>query len=488
MKLAVNVILNADTYKNGHVEMIKDGVDGMYDVIVPRKGTADNNLIVPIGIQYTIKNYIDLVITYDDIDEAELEIEEQGGIFTTREIWEEIVRDHGGKLPIRIRALPEGTVVPVQSVVATVEGFGKFKFIAGYVETVIQRGIQYPSTVATEMMVLKKLLAETMMRHAGHKNVDYHVHNFGDRSAPAFESAIIAGMSHGVYFSGTDCLSANRYIKHTYNTKKAYLSSVMASEHSVTCSNSDAEKRDDFNFLVKFMRLWEKNVDIFNATAKGSPVGSLVIDTYNDKRMTRDYIGTRMRDTIIEIGKKGGVFVCRPDSGNSVTTPIEHIEILMDKFGYTVNAQGYKVLPSYMRVLQGDGINTESIKQIIDLLDAKKISLENIIFGMGNKLELPEGGRDRYSWSMKATAQHVEGEPEWEDLFKDPITDTGKRSHKGRVTTFKCKQSGKIFVDRIELMKVNHFIEDMLVTMYENGTTMNFSNYDEVRERANKDI
>lgn len=484
----VNLILNADSYKVGHKKMMKNGIIALTSVIGARKATKHSSQVVMAGIQYTINQYINIRITAADVDEAAIEIAEQGGIFD-RTPWDKIVNEHGGKLPITIRALPEGTVVPVGVPMVSVSAFGEdFLFLASYVETTLQRGVWFPTTVASVARSIKTFLADTMERHAGHRFVDYHLHNFGDRSAHVYEAAVVAGMAHAMLFSGSDSLVTNRYIKRHYNTTKKYLSSVDASEHSCSCSNSDAEKRDDFNMAVKMVRHWEAQVDHFLSTGEGTPITSVVIDTYNDKRFAREYIGTRLRDAIIEIGTtKGGRLVLRPDSGNSVTTPIEIIEILMEKFGYTVNDQGYKVLPSYIGVLQGDGINEDSIREIVALLESKKISIENIAFGMGSKLVDPEGGRDKFSFAMKAVAQQ-EADGTWTDLFKDPITDVGKRSHKGRVTTYRCNQSGKIIAERVELQEVNPFLEDMMVTMYHNGEIMNFSNFDEVKERANEGI
>lgn len=482
----VNVILNADSYKVGHPSMVKKGVQSMVSVITGRKPSKYTNRLTFIGTQYTIKKYINIKITKEDVDEAELEISEQGGRFD-RKPWDNIVNHHNGKLPIKIRALPEGTVVPVGVPLVSVEAVSEeFAFLASYVETCLQRGIWFPTTVATNARAIKEVLQDTMQRHAGHRNVNYHLHNFGDRSAHVYESAIVAAMAHAVYFDGSDCLSANRNIKKYYNTKKPYLSSVDASEHSVSCSNSDADKRDDFNMAVKMVRHWEDQVDDFFTNNVGTPITSVVIDTYDAKRFAREFIGTRLKDTIVEIGTtKGGRLVLRPDSGNPVTMPIEILEILLEKFGYTVNEFGYKVLPSYIGVLQGDGINQDSIMEIIALLDEKKISLANIVFGMGSKLVDPEGGRDLFSFAMKAVAQQ-EADGLWKDLFKDPITDVGKRSLRGRVTTYKCKVTGKIFAERVELQEVNKQLIDMMVTVYDCGDISKFIDFDEVRENAHE--
>lgn len=484
----VNFILNVDSYKTGHGSMMKDGVVALESNIIARKPSKYTTHVVMAGLQYYLQEYLDITITTEDIDEAEFETTQRGDDFD-RGFWEHIVDMYNGKIPLHIRAIPEGTVVPVG--VPLVRSFStdaRVCVIASYIETQLQRAVWFPTTVASNARGIKEFLADTMERHAGHRFVDFHLHNFGDRGAPCFEAAVLAGMAHGMLFNGSDCLSANRYIKQYYHTTNAYLSSVTASEHSATCSNSDAEKRDDSNMALKMVRLWEKKVDKFiaNGSVGVPPIVSVVIDTYDAYRFVREFIGTRLKVMIQEIAAKcpGAKLVMRPDSGDATTMPIEIIEILMEKFGSTVNSQGYKVLPSYIGVIQGDGINLDSIRQIVENLEAKKLSLENLVFGMGGKLVHPEGGRDHYSFAMKGSAQQL-ADGTWEDLFKDPITDVGKRSLRGRVTTYECTSSHKIIAERIELQEVNPFLRDMMVDVYINGEIMNLSSFDEVRERAN---
>lgn len=486
-ELNVNFILNVDSYKTGHGFMTKDGVVASESIISARKPNEFTSHVVMMGIQVYLQKYLSIRITKEDIDEAEFETSQRGDDFD-RDFWEHILEKYDGTIPLHIRAIPEGTIVPVGCpLVRSISTDPRVAVISSYIETQLQRAIHFPTTVATNARSIKEVLADTMERHAGHRNVDYHLHNFGDRSASSYESAWLAGIAHATSFSGSDCLVANRYIRHYYDTEKTFLTSVTASEHSATCSNSDADKRDDFSMAVKMIRLWEKKVDAF--IAKGSagvpPIVSIVIDTYDAYRFARDYIGTRLIDTIREIAAKcpGAKVVLRPDSGDATTMPIDILDILMDKFGYTVNAQGYKVLPSYIGVIQGDGIDEYSIRKIIANLDAKKYSLENIVFGMGGKLVHPPKGRDSFSFAMKGCAQQLE-DGTWEDLFKDPITDVGKRSLRGRVTTFRCKQSGKIMAERIELQEVNPFLEDMMVDMYYNGSLMNMDSFDKIKERA----
>lgn len=487
-KHAVNFILNCDSYKNDHGRMLKPGVKYFESNIIARKATEHTTHVTSFGMQMFLKAYmVGVQITKEVIDEAEIEITEQGYEFD-RARWEYIVEKYNGKIPLRIRALPDGTVVPVG--VPLVRVFNTDENVAwlvGYIETMIQRGIWFPSTVATIARSLKEFLSETMMRHAGHKNVQYHLHNFGDRGATCYEAAVLAGTSHAVYFSGSDSLSSNLFIKRMYNITRPVLSSVLASEHSVTCSNSDAEKRDDFNMALKMVRLLEDQIRHVNKTGKGLKIVSVVADTYDIFRFCREFIGTRLRETLKELGERGGRLVIRPDSGDPTKIPVQIVGILMDCFGYTVNENGMKVLPPYIGVLQGDGINETSIREIVKNMDEHQYSIENLLFGMGGKLVHPVNGRDNMSFAMKGSAQSDAGIV-WEDLFKDPITDVGKRSLRGRVTTYRCKESNNIIAERVELQDVNPFLEDMMIDVFDHGELLNECTFDEVQELANAGI
>ena len=121
----------------------------------------------------------------------------------------------------------------------------------------------------------------------------------------------------------------------------------------------------------------------------------------------------------------------RPDSGDPVATPVRVIEILMEKAGFTVNSKGYKMLPDYFRVIQGDGIDEETIEAILSLMESKAISADNIAFGMGGAL-LQKMDRDTGQWAMKASAIEIDGR-RWDDVYKDPIGQPNKKSKKGRL-------------------------------------------------------
>lgn len=482
--IGYNIVMDADLYKIDHINQYPEDTQTIFSTIVARKPNKFTNEVVAMGHQYVIKQYLLTRVTMEMIDEAQMEADEQGQEFN-REIWEHIVTEHDGKLPLEIRAVPEGTVVPVGTAIVTIENTDpKCFWLTSYIETMFQRAEWKMTTVASISRSLRKdLLKVANQTGTVAAHVDYAMHNFGDRGADLHESAVISAIAHiAGGFKGTDCFQANRYIKHYYNTTAAFGSGVVASEHSVMCANTpDAESRDDYAAAVKMVDRLEQLLDARDAGKNVIPLVSIVGDTYDIYRFAEEYIGIRLAGRIRRLGERGGKIVVRPDSGDPVTTPIEIIEILMEKFGYETNEQGYKQLPPYIGVIQGDGINQESLRQILDILLEKKLALGNLVFGMGGGLT-HEAGRDEFSFAMKATArQTLDGK--WHDLFKDPITDVGKRSLKGRVTTYRSTE-GRVFSERLELQDFNPTLVDMLEVVYLNGELVKEYTFEEVLARA----
>jgi nicotinamide phosphoribosyltransferase len=303
----------------------------------------------------------------------------------------------------------------------------------------------------------------------------YKLHNFGDRGADGPDAALIAAVAHAMLFSGSDCTGANRLIKNLYNTNKAYLSSVDATEHSVMCSHSDAENKDDFGAAVMSVERLEEAV----ARTKrgiGIPLQSVVIDTYDDERFVSEYLGTRLKDRILA---SGGTLVARPDSGDPLTKPIEIMALLYAAFGGIYNDKGFAVLNSAVRVIQGDGINQDSIPEILKNVIHFGWSMDNLVLGMGGGLTHGPG-RDEFSFSMKATARY--NGKEWIDLLKEPKTDSGKKSLKGLVRCYEGEEGIETFVakNQRELMTTGPGWRMYFI----NGRTPYVPDYDEVRMRA----
>lgn len=423
-----NFILACDSYKVSHAPMYPRDTEYLYVSVVPRKVSKFSNFIVAMGQTYASMYLSRVRITKLMIDEAEIEITEQGYEFD-RTPWEFIADKLDGVLPLAMYGVEEGRVVKPQTPIAAFINTHKdFAWLPGYIETLVQRIIWKMSTVATISRTAYKDFEARMLKDGSDMTMlEYKLHNFGDRGADGFEPSLLAAVAHAALFSGSDCLQANRFIKQVYNTKKPYLSSVEASEHSVMCSWSDAEKKDDWGAALAMVNRLDQVV-IRAQKGIGIPLMSAVIDTYDDERFVKEYIGQRLKR---DIEQSGGKLVLRPDSGDPLTKPVEVIGWAEECFGSSVNGAGYKVLAPCIGVIQGDGINVFSVPQILDNIQAAGYSLDNIVLGMGGGLT-HDGGRDTFSFSMKATARF--NGKEWINLLKEPKTDAGKKSLTGLVS------------------------------------------------------
>jgi nicotinamide phosphoribosyltransferase len=469
-----NFILAADSYKVGHINHLPKGTRKTHTSMVPRKAYVDHengitiDEIVVLGPQVVAAVLQSVVITDAMIDEAEIEITEQGYDFPRAE-WE-YLRDLG-YLPLDVRALPEGTLVQPGIPIMTIENTDdRSAWLPAYVETWTQDIVWKMSTTASKVRWLRKQV-DTFNENTGcdYDNGEYMIHNFGDRGAGGRDGAIMAGIAHAVFFSGSDCLEANRYIKRIYNMTTPVLSSVDANEHSTVCANSDCEAKDDSAAFEMTLANLEKVVARTNRGI-GVPVQSCLIDTFDDERYIKDFLLPNVK----RIAESGGKYVCRPDSGNAITKPIEVVEWLLTGVGHRGNAAGFLALPEYLGVIQGDGLRLPDFTKIFRLAEKNKLAASNFVFGFGGGLT-NGSGRDDFSFSMKATARQNEG-GFWEAMSKAPKTDPGKNSLKGRVGVI--SRGGEFVVS-----EYGEYHQEM-VSIYFDGGLLFTRTFDEVREAA----
>lgn len=430
-----NPILAADSYKFGHWEELAANTEYTWSAVVPRKPSARiGNEIVAVGQTFIAEVISKIRITQDHVEEAAIEIAQQGYNFN-RAGWEIIVREFGGRLPLAMYAVEEGRILQPQTpMIAFINTDPRFAWLPAYVESWTQDSAWVMSSIATLLRQAKKIFKKNMIETGADLSMlDFMVHNFGDRAAGSpEEGAVIAGIAHAVMFSGSDCGRANRYIKAMYGTTKSYTSSVEAFEHSTICSNSNTDTKDDFPAAVKAVERLEAAV-IRSAGGIGIPLVSVVIDTYDDQRFCNDFLGTQLKD---RIEKSGGRLVARPDSGDCTKQPGIIGRILAEKFGSTTNDMGYEKLAPCIGVIQGDGIRIDTLEAVIKGWMSAGFSLDNFVTGMGHGTT-NDVARDDLSWSMKASATKVK-DCQWRRLLKDPITDPGKKSLSGLV---RCREN-----------------------------------------------
>ncbi len=179
-----------------------------------------------------------------------------------------------------------------------------------------------------------------------------------------------------------------------------------------------------------------------------------------------------------------GTLVIRPDSGDPVMTLLKIFEILFQQFGYTVNSKGYKVLPPQLRVIQGDGVNYESIKDIYNALKGNSISAENLVLGMGGAL-LQKVDRDTQRYALKCSYAVVNGKEV--NVEKSPT----EMDASGNITeSFKKSKAGRLKLIKVDgkYQTVNQNdddIADELIPVFENGEPLNEINFEQARTNLN---
>jgi nicotinamide phosphoribosyltransferase len=365
--------------------------------------------------------------------------------------------------------VPEGTVVPVRNVLATIENTDPECFwLTTWLETALLRAVWYGTTVASQSWKIKQVILDYLERTGDPSLIDFKLHDFGARGVSSLESAGIGAAAHLVNFMGTDTISGLLYAREFYNCEMAGFS-IPAAEHStITSWGRDGEVKAYANMLAQFAR-------------PGSIV-AIVSDSYDIYNAVRNLWGEELRQAVVD---SGATIVIRPDSGDPLTINQQLIEILGEKFGYTTNAKGFKVLNN-VRLIQGDGVNELTIRSILGGFMAMGWSADNIAFGMGGAL-LQAVDRDTQRFAMKCSSVQIDGE--WRDVQKDPITDSGKKSKAGRVTLW--TNSGNEFASGVTTPSgwtdrgIGSWSE-ALIEVYRDGELITDYTFDEVRANARK--
>jgi len=450
-----NIILNTDSYKYSMYNQYPQNYRYVYSYIESRGSFWPNTVFF--GLQGFIKEYLlGQQVTKDKIDEAESYILPHGLPFY-REGWEYILNNHGGKLPIQIKAISEGTILPTKNVLVTIENTDpQCGWLTTHLETPLLRAVWYPTTVATNSYEAKKIILKYLRKNGSEESIDFKLHDFGARGVSSCESSEIGGAAHLVNFKGTDTISSLRYLRRNYHENVAGFS-IPAMEHSTVTSWGREGEVDAYDNML-------------NNYAKPNSILACVSDSYNIYDACKIW-GTVLKDKVVKSGAK---VVIRPDSGFPPEVVMRCIHILDEYFGHTLNSKGYKVL-TYVSVIQGDGIDHEIIEQILNRLDASGYSSDNVNFGQGGGL-LQLVGRDTMKFALKCSAIDVNGV--WRDVYKEPITDFGKKSKKGRVTLYK---NGNHYISDL---KGRNDIEEVLRTVFLNGDLIVDDTLSDIRKRA----
>jgi nicotinamide phosphoribosyltransferase len=456
MHWLTNVCWLTDSYKVSHFKQYPPGTERVYSYFEARSGGAHPEVVF-FGLQYWLESYLaGVVVTREKIDTAAaLFAKHFGGQVFNFAGWEHILTKHGGKLPVEIRAVPEGTAVPESNVMITVENTDPAAYwLTNWLETMLVQ-VWYPSTVATQSRAMKRVILKELEATGDPSLIAFKLHDFGFRGVTCPEQAALGGAAHLVNFQGTDTIPGLLLARQFYGVDMPGFS-IPAAEHSTLTSWGEAHEVDAMRNML---------------TAYPTGLVACVSDSFDIFRACSDYWGRVLKDQVLS---RDGVLVVRPDSGDPPTVVVKVLELLGDKFGITTNAKGFKVLHPKVRVIQGDGIDFRMLEVILEATRKAGWSADNIGFGSGGGL-LQKLNRDTQKFAFKCSSAVVNGAER--DVYKRPITDGGKRSKAGRFklvvkdgkpTTVPATAAG----------------EDLLVPVFRNGEVVKRWTFDAVRTRA----
>lgn len=463
-----NICLTTDSYKLTHWNQYPENTQVVYSYFEARKG-AKFDTTTFFGLQYILKKFlVGNVVTRENIEMAANLCKAHFGNdkYFNREGWEHILNVHGGKLPIKIKAVREGTTVPINNVLITVENTDeKCYWLTNFLETILSQ-VWFPTTVATLSRHVKLMEKRFLDKNSDGGLLNFMLHDFGFRGTSSHESAAIGGAAHLVNFLGTDTVVAMECAMAFYDAPLEGLAySVAATEHSIMTAKGE-----------------NGEIEVVEKLLNDHPTGilSVVADSYDIYNFVDNIIGKKFKDRILE---RDGIFVVRPDSVTPEhPTPEKEMVWLADNlftnFGGTINSKGYKVINPKVRLLWGDGIDIEGIEKILVMLDENNFAAENIAcFGMGGGL-LQKLNRDTMRFAFKSSAQKRNGE--WHDVYKKP-KDVTKSSKRGRLKLIEVVGAhGR----RYDTVNEDFPAEDLLITVFENGELIENQNFVDIRKNA----
>jgi len=493
----MNPLLLTDGYKTGHHQQYPKGTTLVYSNFTPRsnkyapkgcdKVVSFGQQMVMMKIHEMFNN--DFFNQPKDLVCGEMKRELSLYLNTDYDVSHFEALHDLGYLPIKVKSIEEGSLVPIKVPVLTIYNtIPEFYWVTNYLETILSNLLWKPMTSATIAHQYRKVLTKWVEKTDKERSwfIDWQGHDFSMRGMDSVDAVISSGLGHLTSFSGSDSLPTIYGARKYYNADGMICGSVNATEHSVMCAGS---KEDE---IGTFRRLLETY-----------PVGilSVVSDTWDLFKVITEYL-PRLKEEILS---RDGKLVIRPDSGDPVDIlcgtqifeDMDHyndyeldresilsseekgvIELLWDVFGGTINEQGYKVLDPHIGAIYGDSITIDRAEEICKRLESKGFASTNVVLGVGS-FTYQYNTRDTFGFAMKATYVEINGEGR--EIFKDPITDDGtKKSATGLLHVTKSNENGYMLVDKVTW---DNEANGELQTIYKDGEFFNQTTLTEIRKK-----
>lgn len=494
--MPINPLTAIDFYKADHRSQYPKGTKYVYSNFTPRSSrlfqgsSLYDEKIVFFGLQGFIKSFLIELWNKEFFEKSKDEVIGKYKKRMDTSLGEGAIKmDHIedlhdlGYLPIKIKALPEGSCVnigvPLFTIINTQP---KFFWLTNYLETVLSCEIWKSCTTATiareYRKIMEKYATETMSPDA---IIQFQCHDFSMRGMSCLEDARKNGAGHLLSFTGTDSVTSIDYLEENYNSdssKELIGCSVPATEHSVMCMGGENSEIDTFKRLI--------------TETYPSGIISIVSDTWDFWKVITEYIPQLKSEILSRTPNALGLskVVIRPDSGDpfkiicgdedaEVGSPayLGAVECLWNTFGGTKTENGFMELDQHIGLIYGDSITMERADKILKRLAEKGFASSNIVFGVGS-YTYQYNTRDVFGIAMKATWGVVNDEPR--EIFKDPKTDSGtKKSAKGLLKVTQDSNGNFHLKDSCTLREES---ESLLKTVFFDGKLTKEVTLSEVRK------
>lgn len=471
----MNPLLNTDSYKSSHPQLYPSNLRFIQSYFEARvEGQVTPAVLKATDLTHTVFAGLQGIlheemgkITVNDVKEAEEMFTAHGLPFPTAD-WM-YVADKYGAFPVNIHAVPEGTIVPRGNALMVVKSTDqRVPWMPQWIESILVRS-WYPTTVATISHRVKELIYSSLVLSSDNavNELPFRLHDFGARGVSSPQSAMRGGFAHLINFLGTDTVPALWYARKYYHSKMAGFS-IPAAEHS-TIMTWGVGFENEFRSLQNLVEVY----------GKPGAIVAAVSDTNNIYECCEKIWGDALKKDVVD---SGAVIVVRPDSGDPIEVVSAVLALLGEKYGYTVNHKGYRVMNN-VRVIQGDGMDLESIGQLYAAITTLGWSAENLTVGMGGGL-LQKCNRDTLRVAYKPCLigfETDEDELDYMSVQKSPATDTSKASKGGDLDLIRIDGSWKT-IDRST--PAHQWYQTELVPYYLNGMIQRDDTLDEIRKRA----
>lgn len=489
--------LLCDFYKVSHREQYPEKTEVVYSTWTPRSGRhlPDVDKVVAFGFQGFVKEY--LIDFFNDNffsrpkDEVLKEYSRylQHCLFRQNPDTSHIEELHDlGYLPLKIKALDEGTLVPFRVPMLTIENTDpRFFWLTNYFETLMSNNLWKPSTSASIARIYRKILDKYAIETTGSTaGVEFQGHDFSMRGMSGLEDSARTGVGHLLSFVGTDTIPAIQYAEQYYGANietELVGCSVNATEHSVMCAGGADNEFETYRRLIEdtyptgIVSIVSDTWDLFHVITDTLP-------KLKDKIMARDGGENSLDKVVIRPDSGCPIKILCGDPDAKVGSP-EHkgvVELLFEIFGGTVNEKGFKVLDSHIGAIYGDAITIDRCTKICENLKKKRFASTNVVYGIGS-YTYQYTTRDSLGFAMKATSVTIDGKET--PIFKDPKTDDGtKKSARGRVEVKYLRGShGSVLTYEDVDNKTTLESDDMLTTLFEDGKLVKEVTLAEIKKR-----